>query len=570
MPSMRPTRKSSRTSSPFVRTSNISPAPGFDVKKEKAQTSLDGWIEPPLQNPTPSFEDHGFARHGVLENMAPLGIPPSAKLKARLRGDTHRRSMLSKNEAMSAGEEALSTPEMTPIADPEVSEGQKPEEVLPPPLAIQYENEDDEYVPNGVRSASRSAKSAVKNGVATVTPVRDASGQGTPSSKTSIIRQRLQIVINDAVKRAQVEDRPMVGEALKQLYEESFHKQNLADLLDAIMHERQTQEQLSEFQVYIKRAKKQAKTRERRSLDRRASILGHSPSSTAKRRHSLTPSKSANTIATIPTIPTTPTPGLSILSSESNPLSHPPLLPPNVIHTSRSTRSRTPRKQSAPNGELTPQLSGMASSPRDSLRSGSAIVDSDSELSEVNEDIVQNVPPELLPLNGTTSTMGPKAAKSKNAAQSHSGPARGGKKSKSASAKQSAPASGKRSADEAGMDEEEAAAIQVKRQKMLQTLPDFSPEISDMRSQDDESYISNGPLTFSAQLPPQGNPRRSGRSRNGVSQGPVAADDGGLETPGLAASTSASAATTRPTTPLLTERPAKRQRRAGKAKTKHS
>ncbi|CAN9080448.1 unnamed protein product [Alternaria alternata] len=31
----------------------------------------------------PSFEEHGFARHGVLENMAPLGVPPQAKDKLK-------------------------------------------------------------------------------------------------------------------------------------------------------------------------------------------------------------------------------------------------------------------------------------------------------------------------------------------------------------------------------------------------------------------------------------------------------------------------------------------------------
>jgi hypothetical protein len=34
---------------------------------------------------TPSFEEHEFARHGVLETMAPVGIPPPAKAKQRTR-----------------------------------------------------------------------------------------------------------------------------------------------------------------------------------------------------------------------------------------------------------------------------------------------------------------------------------------------------------------------------------------------------------------------------------------------------------------------------------------------------
>ena len=53
--------------------------------KDRNQRSIMEWTEPSTQNPTPSFEEHGFARHGVFEQMAPLGQPPSAKVKQRTR-----------------------------------------------------------------------------------------------------------------------------------------------------------------------------------------------------------------------------------------------------------------------------------------------------------------------------------------------------------------------------------------------------------------------------------------------------------------------------------------------------
>lgn len=600
MPAIRPTRKSSRTSSPFVRTSNASPAPGFEIKKEKAQTSLDGWVEPPTKNPTPSFEDHGFARHGVLENMAPLGIPPSAKLKAKLRGagDTHRRSMLSKNGALSAGEDALSTPEMTPMAELERAESQKPEEEqeVEPPLVIQDEDEDDEYIPNGARSASRSTKAAVRNGAATITPVRDTVPQSTPGSRTSAARQAIQRAVTDAVKKAQDDDRPIVGEALKQLYEDSRHIENLTELLDAVIHRRETSEQHAEFRAYIKRNKKQAKSLERKSLAGRAG-QSHSPHSKGKQQNSIPGSKVADIIAssitakpTIPLLlPSIPLSSHPIISSDKNPLLHPPLLTANTSQPTTSTLSKTPLKHSETNGNITPPSIGMTRSSRSARNTATAapapsaappiVLESDSDLSDVNEDICRGGTPTISDADDIQSAALPTTSKGKEAALPYSGLSRGGKKAKTASAKTSAPASGKRGVDAAGLNEEEEAAIEVKRQKMMQTFPDFHPEISDIRSQDDALSFPAGSLTPNSQLPVRetSRPRRTARSvRAGSAIAQLVTGDAGpptpgLATPGLAASISDSVNSSRPATPAVTAPPAKRRKLAsGPAKTKHS
>lgn len=47
---------------------------------EKTQGTLDGWSEPPLPPPRPSFMDAGIERHGVVQNMAPLGALPTPKV----------------------------------------------------------------------------------------------------------------------------------------------------------------------------------------------------------------------------------------------------------------------------------------------------------------------------------------------------------------------------------------------------------------------------------------------------------------------------------------------------------
>ena len=151
MPSLRKSSRKSQTSTPYATPLDAN-SPSSEAKKEKTQSYLDGWIEPPPKNPAPSFEEHGFARHGVLETMAPLGVPPTAKMKQRARGladPTVRRSFLGKNGNLLAGEEGVSTPEMTPARELEQEEEERQEEEdgLPASFNVQDEEDDDDYVP---------------------------------------------------------------------------------------------------------------------------------------------------------------------------------------------------------------------------------------------------------------------------------------------------------------------------------------------------------------------------------------------------------------------------------------
>lgn len=59
--------------------------------------SADGWQEPELAPPQPSFAEAGIERHGVLANMAPLGTRPTSKMLKSLGQAVHgRASMTSK------------------------------------------------------------------------------------------------------------------------------------------------------------------------------------------------------------------------------------------------------------------------------------------------------------------------------------------------------------------------------------------------------------------------------------------------------------------------------------------
>jgi hypothetical protein len=80
-PSARPTR--SRMASPFMPASQSAAADAKSTlaeASEKTKSTLEGWSEPPLPPPRPSFMDAGIERHGVVQNMAPLGALPTPKV----------------------------------------------------------------------------------------------------------------------------------------------------------------------------------------------------------------------------------------------------------------------------------------------------------------------------------------------------------------------------------------------------------------------------------------------------------------------------------------------------------
>lgn len=105
-----------------------------DAKKQK--TFLDRWVEPPLRPPAPSFMEYphlDIARHGVLENMAPLGTMPNSKVKKLAKTENPRRITLVKKGDASVS--AVSTPREAVTPEPSVnqssrrSESHKAEEV---------------------------------------------------------------------------------------------------------------------------------------------------------------------------------------------------------------------------------------------------------------------------------------------------------------------------------------------------------------------------------------------------------------------------------------------------------
>ncbi len=261
MASSRAMRRSSRMSSPM----EVSVRGNLPIKKEaqslKEQGLMSGgWTEPPLRTPAPSFEDYkGLERHGVLEHMAPLGTLPSQKVKLRLKAYDHsRRPTHVRNGELPVTKVEVNTPDTTPPIVSRRSEPRKVEGRLYKLSSSREREEDQDYKP----------KSILKVTAPRTNPQLSPSGNS--NQRLSGASIRLKEVVDSAVERSRHLGNPIVGLAIKKLWEESLHNRTLAELLDAVLSGKTTSRQTTDFQTYIKIARKQIK------LENRG--ITHSPS----------------------------------------------------------------------------------------------------------------------------------------------------------------------------------------------------------------------------------------------------------------------------------------------------
>ena len=243
-------------------TKNSAPQGRPAIKKEiQAEPVNDGalseeWEEPTPRTPAPSFEDYkGLERHGVLEHMAPLGHLPGQKLRAKMKyqeiGPRGRIAQMKNGDTKLVREE-VNTPEPAQTApSPRRSEPRRQEISYKPPPSRE-EGEDGDYEPQD------STRTAAARPITPV-PIQPATNGTSASRPSTEGRDKMKEVVIKAAKRANDTGNPLLGHAIQQLYEESFHSQKVADLLAAVLAQKQTQEQTTEFQLYIKAAKKAIK-----------------------------------------------------------------------------------------------------------------------------------------------------------------------------------------------------------------------------------------------------------------------------------------------------------------------
>jgi hypothetical protein len=552
--------------------------------KDKHQRSIMEWTEPSTQNPTPSFEEHGFARHGVLEQMAPLGQPPSAKVKQRTRAmgsdAAARKSLAGKGSFL--GDEVGSTPEVTPAPElePDDSERQDDED-LPLELPQQEEDEDDDYVPGKTKKKMSAAKTNVRGKQSAQarapgeakTPVktgasRATSTQASPAvqpaeeSRDSELSQRAQIALLAAAESAVAHQKPYLAECFKQLRTVSKNDPKMAAIIEAILKGTTTPEQWDKFVQEVKALKKVLK-KQGREYQPSADVSGAKADTTNISQQPSPRSSSEvapeDSMSFVHENEATGEDAYEAVDSTAgalpspHPLSTAPALPAIEPSTEIAPRqpSKSPRKRHVSNGYLAPSsemdVDGGASSaaPTPARGTPDAGDGSDSELSDVNEEIVQKGPPTPAQPKEKTSAPVPAAAVKKG---KPAGGGRGGKKHANKGklfgkhAHKNLPPSSSiwEDMEELGRLRDEMAEAQHSRSFELpfpQSDVRFDDEILETESLT-ESMIAVGPPVDSDQ------PRRAGRIPQGAKR--LREDMSRFSSPQLE-----SAAVSRPTTPAV-------------------
>ena len=469
--------RSSRLSTPL----SAQPSNMISVKNEgtlirQDVSSVPDWQEPPLRPPAPSFEDYkGLERTGVLEYMQPLGTVPSQRVRLRLKAhDPPRRTNHARNGELTAvpraGTEDMSTPDPAPPPHSRRSKSRKVDDDPSRLVSSRGKIEDSEYRPNGL-SVTTPSKAVSSH----------SSQHGTPSSRTSMGSGKLMDVVESAVAKSNENGDLSLGLALRKLYKESLQNPILSDLLHAVLEQKPTQQQLAEFQSYMKGARKEVKTEMKlsnySSQARRLSSEVQSMSPT----HNVRNSKPKNTGDAF---------GSSKNVDKKRPTSHPHSPTKTNRHNAKSFSSEASSgtQQPPPNRAKRSSSTSSLSSVASSLSS----VDANLALKSQEDFAASNIP---LPSTMTAETGGrPKATV---------GPRMG-----------TFSTSNKRSlaAIQVSKEDEE---LEAKRRKLTKTFPDYLVKDSNVRTrvkrsiEDESTHISSPPVL---QHPGQ----QSLRLRNGM------------------------------------------------------
>lgn len=243
--------RSSRYSSPAtVVEKDVAVKPVENSGKNGYQGNLDQWIEPPVRNPVPSFEDtKGLERVGVLEHMAPLGSAPSQKMIQRLKLNFNRpspRATPLRNEEVATpvpdSEKAAASP-----VDVEMREQSPVEEVVvisSPPRGRPAKKDIAE-----MHQAANITPSPVK---ASFSPALQFSPK--PQSIQEHLRQdRLQNSLERAIREAENRGNSNFVPGFQRFRDDAQSNPQLWNVLDAIAHNTPTEAQFKVFKKYIKK-----------------------------------------------------------------------------------------------------------------------------------------------------------------------------------------------------------------------------------------------------------------------------------------------------------------------------
>ena len=238
-----------------------------NVKREMGE-----WVEPALAQ-KPSYRDHsGGSYYGVAEHMQPLGEAPNARVKARVKPDGARKSVLGRSGA-ALGLDAQETPEGTP-APPSTSQVQP--EVSSPPRIVIKDEDDGEYAPvgNGKKKERTTRARVHRRQSATPAPANAERKKTAPSNimynGVEYDMKKIASVVEEAKIRAFEVGKPDLARAVNQIYLWSLDNHRIVELLQAILTHSATEDQTAEFHVWVKKAKTKLKEQKRAEIAKEA------------------------------------------------------------------------------------------------------------------------------------------------------------------------------------------------------------------------------------------------------------------------------------------------------------
>lgn len=232
--------------------------------KDEQKTFMQKWLEPAVQSKA-SFQEAGLMRHGVVENMAPLGTLPKAAASKKhgtpAAGQEHTpiRKIILKRPV--AGVVVANTPS-TPLLP-------KSEDVTPALTrrSVSSRDVDDDYDPKGTASQPSSSRpKATRRSVGRPSAHRLSSASSTLQQTTANSPARAQDnketidrVVEAAVDEALDHFRYPTAWALRTLYDENSSNPHFISMIEQVYHQTADPDTVEEFSRLVHDKKKEGK-----------------------------------------------------------------------------------------------------------------------------------------------------------------------------------------------------------------------------------------------------------------------------------------------------------------------
>lgn len=192
---------------------------------EGSKSLMQRWLEPSLQS-KPSFEEAGLVRHGVLENMAPLGSLPKAKKNGTENGGSGARKIALKTSAVAkaakqAREANDSGTDTTEPTNRRLASAPPPSRRSVPTKGGD-DDDDDDYNPKGAarrRNARRA--SSIPNGRASDDKAQQETSSAESNNKSRRSRSVSKILVS-AAQEMKPEDKASAEKAIEAAIEEAL------------------------------------------------------------------------------------------------------------------------------------------------------------------------------------------------------------------------------------------------------------------------------------------------------------------------------------------------------------